>query len=355
MLNHDMTILAIDLGKRSGVFCDYDAPTAQAAYGKVKMTRQAMHDLLSERSPDRLVIEIGPAAGWIHDLAASMGIEIQVANTNHEAWRWKHVKNKTDRRDALRLAQLSAMNQLPMVYMPDPVVRAWRSLIAYRRTLVKRRTQIKNNIRAILDREGLSMPAGKSGWTKQSLGALSEMASVDDGALWRFELGVELALLGPLQREIAEVEKRLNKIAGRNESVQRLKQAPAVGDRLAEAIVAIIDDPHRFARGRDVGCYVGMTPRIFQSGTMDHQGRISGAGNAMLRSLLVEVAWLGVKRFKVPWMVAVYERVRRGSEKRKKTAIVAVARRLLIRCWAMLRDETPWREPEAGVALRLVA
>jgi transposase len=355
MLNHDMTILAIDLGKRAGVFCEYDAQTARAAYGKVKMTRQAMHDLLAERSPDRLVIEIGPSAGWIHDLAASMGVEIQVANTNHEAWRWKHVKNKTDRRDALRLAQLSAMNQLPEVYMPGPAVRAWRSLIAYRRTLVKRCTQIKNSIRAILDREGLSMPAGKSGWTKQSLGTLAEMASVDDGAIWRFELGTELALLGPLQREITNVEKRLNRIASRNESVRRLKQAPAVGDRLAEAIVAIIDDPHRFARGRDVGCYVGLTPRVFQSGAMDRQGRISGAGNAMLRSLLVEVSWLGVSRFKVPWMVAVYERVRRGSEKRKKTAIVAVARRLLIRCWAMLRDETPWREPETEVILRLVA
>ena len=163
MSNHDMTILAIDLGKRSAVFCHYQASTARTAYGTVKMTRPAMHDLLLARSPHRLVIEIGPAAGWIHDLAAAMGLEIQVANTNHEAWRWKHVKHKTDRRDALRLAQLSAMNQLPTVYMPEPAVRAWRSLIAYRHTLVGRRTRIKNNIRAILDREGLAMEAGKSG------------------------------------------------------------------------------------------------------------------------------------------------------------------------------------------------
>ena len=63
--------------------------------------------------------------------------------------------------------------------MPGPDVRAWRSLIAYRRTLVKRCTQIKNSIRAILDREGLSMPAGKGGWTKQSLATLAGMASVD--------------------------------------------------------------------------------------------------------------------------------------------------------------------------------
>lgn len=355
MLDHDMKILAIDLGKRRSVFCEYDAATAKASYGKMEMTRQAMHDLLVERSPTRLVIEIGSPAGWVYDLANGLGIEVQVANTNHEAWRWKHVKNKTDRRDALRLAQLSVMQQLPTVHMPTPEVRAWRSLIVYRRALVGRRTRIKNNIRSILDREGLSMPSGKSGWTKASLAKLREMASRDDGRLWRFELGVELDLLDVLNLKVAEVEKRLNKIAVRDERVQLLKQVPVVGDRLAEAIVAVIDDPHRFSRGRDVGCYIGLTPRQFQSGSMDRQGRISRAGNGMLRALLVQVAWLGVARFKVPWMVEVYERVRRGSEKRKKQAIVAVARRLLIRCWAMLRDEAPWREPSSGVMLKLAA
>jgi transposase len=352
--DHDMKILAIDLGKRSAVFCDYRVPDARTVYGTVKMTAAAIGELLRERAPDRLVIEIGPAAGWIHDLATAMGLEVEVANTNHEAWRWKHTKRKTDRRDALRLAQLSSMHQLPTVYIPSAAVRQWRSLIAYRRTLVKRRTRIKNTIRAILDRQGLSMPTGKSGWTKKSLACLRELATVDDGALWRLMLETELDLLTTLEEKVRTIERRLAKIARQDACVQRLKQVPSVGDCLAEAIVAIIDDPHRFRRGRDVGCYVGMTPRQFQSGSIDRSGRISGAGNAMLRSLLVEVAWIGVKKLKVPWMVEVYERVRRGSERRKKTAIVAVARRLLIRCWAILRDQMPWRIPQAA-RLKLAA
>ncbi len=75
---------------------------------------------------------------------------------------------------------------------------------------------------------------------------------------------------------------------------------------------------------------------------MDRQGRISGQGNKLLRSLLVEVCWLGLRHNK--WMRDTYERIRRGSPSRKKIAITAVARKLLVRCWAMMRDGTEWRE-----------
>ncbi|MCZ6836477.1 MAG: hypothetical protein O7G85_11940 [Planctomycetota bacterium] len=71
------------------------------------------------------MIEIGSAAGWIKDLAEAMGIEIQIANPNHEAWRWKTVKRKTDRDEALKFAQLSAMNQLPTITLPGADVRQW--------------------------------------------------------------------------------------------------------------------------------------------------------------------------------------------------------------------------------------
>jgi transposase len=94
---------------------------------------------------------------------------------------------------------------------------------------------------------------------------------------------------------------------------------------------------------RHVGAYVGLTPRRYQSGQSDRQGRISRAGNVQLRTLLIEVAWIGLRYN--PWMRQVYESVRRGSVARKKTAIVAVARRLLVVCWAMLRDGTTWQDP----------
>lgn len=135
-----------------------------------------------------------------------------------------------------------------------------------------------------------------------------------------------------------------------------MQTIPGVGPRLAEALVAVIDDPGRFRNGKQVACYVGLTPRQYQSGSQDRQGGISGAGNHWLRSLLVEVSWLG--RHSNPWMREVYERVCGGKASRKKIAIVAVARRLLIRCWAMLRDHESWSPPggeDAALASDLAA
>jgi hypothetical protein len=89
-----------------------------------------MHDLLVELEPDLLVIEVCGIAGWIHDLATSLGIAVEVANPQHEGWRWNRVKRKTDRGDALKLARLSAIQQLPTVYIPLRRTRQWKSLIA---------------------------------------------------------------------------------------------------------------------------------------------------------------------------------------------------------------------------------
>ena len=113
-----MNILSIDLGKYKSVFCMYDAVTNTHCFGVVKTAPQEMHDLIIEKDPDRVVFEIGTAAGWITDIAKAVGKEVQVANTTHEAWRWKNIKRKTDRDDALKLAQLSAMDQLPKVHIP---------------------------------------------------------------------------------------------------------------------------------------------------------------------------------------------------------------------------------------------
>jgi transposase len=76
-----------------------------------------------------VVFEICSVAGWVYDICSALKLDTQVANPNTQAWRWKNVKNKNDKNDALKLAQLSAMNQLPMVHMPKPEVRQKRSLL----------------------------------------------------------------------------------------------------------------------------------------------------------------------------------------------------------------------------------
>src|SRR5947208_17136041 len=168
-----MKILALDIGKYQTVACDYEAETARHSFATVATTPQALHDLLVEREPDRVVIEICSIAGWICDLVRTLGIEIQVANTSDERWSWRKVKQKNDRRDALKAAQLSAVNQLRPVHVPELQMRQWRALIAYRAKVVQRRTNIKNHLRDLLLREGQLLPRGRSAWTEAGMAALA--------------------------------------------------------------------------------------------------------------------------------------------------------------------------------------
>lgn len=347
-----MRILALDLGKSKSVGCVFESSTSEHPFDTAPTTPEAFRLMLEHYKPDRVVIEISPLAGWVGDLVRSMGIELQVANVNDEAWQWRRVKRKTDRLDALKLARMSARNELPQVHLPEIRMREWRSLIEYRQSLVSRRRAVKNRIRAILAVHALPIAPGKSGWSIKSVAVLREQArplnETAADALWRGQLDMELRQFDQLNELVAQVEEKLDGLA--NHRVVLLESIPGVGKRLAEMVVTAIDNPHRFKNGKQVGAYVGLTPRQYQSGSMDRQGRISGQGHRHLRALLVEVSWLGLRYN--PWMREVYERVSRGSKVRRKTAICAVARRLLIRCWAMLRDDTRWSPPPQHQAVR---
>lgn len=347
-----MMILAMDLGKFKTVACIYRTEDHTSKFRTIRTSPEDVAKLILKHLPDRVVFEIGPAAGWVYDVATSNVQEVQVANVNHEAWRWRNVKSKTDRKDAEKLAKLSAMDQLPTVHMPSMQVRQLRSLIAYRQALVNRRTEVKNRIRSLLHSQGLSMGRGRGGWTNESVEALRAQArswdEVDPEELWRGQLREELDALDQVCLKLCRVSQKLDELGKANASVQRIRKIEGIGPRTAEALVAVIDDPHRFRRGKQVGSYVGMVPRQFESGLMSRQGRITKQGNGLLRKLLIQCSWVALRCN--PWLRSIYERVKGGSAKRRKIAIVAVARRLLVVAWAMLRDGTEWQMPKPVAA-----
>jgi transposase len=339
-----MRILALDLGKYKTVVCVYESETGAYRFVTILTNPQVLHDLLVELEPDRVVIEICSIAGWVGDLVRTLGIELQVASTNDERWHWRKVKQKNDRRDALKLAQLSARQELSLVYVPQTEVRQWRALIAYRQHLVQRRTKIRNRIRELLLREGQLLPRHRSAWTQAGMAVLVAMsqplAEVAMNELWRGELALELAQYEAVQTQIVELVAKLDALGAANHQVRLLQSVSGVGPRLAEAVVAMFDDPKRFRRGAAVSSYVGMVPKQFDSGETERLGHITRHGNRLVRSLLVEVAWCALRHN--PWARETYQRISGGKKSRKKIAIVAVGRKLLVRCWAMLRDDTPW-------------
>jgi transposase len=338
-------ILALDLGKYKSVACLYDGDPAAARFQSLTTCRAELVRLLGQHPGAEVVIEACSLAGWVHDLCAELGHTCLVANTASEAWKFKHTKRKTDKDDALRLAQLYALGQLPTVSVPDQQTRQWRALIAYRQTLVGRRVSTQNRIRALLVGQGLMAPRGAKAWAAAGLAGIAQYAKplADCAAdeLWRGLLLLALTELRQVCGLLDQAEERLDQLARADQAVQTLQTIPGVGPRTAETVAAYLGDPHRFDNGKQVSAYGGLVPRQYQSGETDRRGRITRRGPALLRKLLVECAWV-MLRYN-PWARAVYRRLCHGKA-RKKQAIVALARKLLVRCWAMLRDGTPWRD-----------
>ena len=346
------TILAIDLGKYKSVACAYDRATAQGHFDTCTTSREQLRKLFARHRPAVVVIEACALAGWVHDLCAEAGLPCKVANTASEAWKFRHTKRKTDKDDALRLAQLEALGQLPEATIPPKPTREWRALIAYRQVLVGRRCAAQNRIRALLVGQGLPAPRGHRAWTEGGLDGIGQharpLAECGPEELWRGLLRLALTEYRQLRELLDQAEARLDALATRDEGVRLLETIPGVGARTAETVVAYLGDPARFSTGKQGSAYAGLVPRQFQSGEMDRRGRITRRGPGLLRKLLVECAWVMLRYNR--WAQSVYERLSRGKA-RKKQAIVALARKLLVRCWAMLRDQSAWRaEPQTQAA-----
>ena len=342
-----MKILALDLGKYKTVSCEYEALSGAYCFKTSSTTPTGLAQLVSAVKPDRVVLEVCNIAGWVCDLLRELQVEVQVANTNEDAWRWRKVKRKNDRADALKVAQLSAVNQVREVHIPLLAVRQWRALIGFRQQLVRRRGKVKNHIRDLLLSEGQLLPRGARCWTRLGRAHLESLAKdfseLGMNELWRGQLAIELRQLRALQQEIDHVEAKLDTIAQAEPRLALLRTIPGVGPRLAEAIVALLDRPERFHNAREVSAYVGMVPKELDSGETRRRGRITKHGSRLVRSLLVEVAWAGLRYN--PWVRETFKRISGGKKSRKKIAIVAVGRQLLVRCWAMLRDGTTWQPP----------
>jgi transposase len=345
-----MKILALDLGKFNSVSCLLDNQTQATEFWTFSTDRPYLETLLAKHRPELVVFEACSIAGWVQDVCAGGGYKTIVANPNQEAWRWKNVKRKTDRDDALKLAKLAALGQLVPVHIPAAATREHRWLVKYRKTLVGRLGRVQNNIRALFVQHGLRLPSGARAWTAAGLEQIGrQRRSLVDcaaGELWRGQLDLELTELVRQRDQLRQVDQRLEELARQDVRVELLMTSPGVGRKTAEVVVTRLDRPERFKSGRHVSSYAGLVPRRWQSGQTDRTGGVTKRGSRLLRSALVECAWV-MLRYN-DWARQLFVRLCQGQRNRRKKAIVAVARKLLVRCWAMLRDNQPWRATASG-------
>ena len=338
-----MNILALDLGKFNTTCCVFDSKTRKTRFLTTPTQRESLCAVLKQNKVELVVMESCGPSGWINDLAKSLGRSTLVCSTNEEAWRWANVKRKTDKDDALKLARMAAMQELKAVHMPSQEHREFRSLVKYRKTLDSRINKTKNTIRAWFVNHGITIDSGDKAWHtgRERINSFRKpLAECGADELWKGELDIELSILDSLTEKMDSVIKRLEEIGKNDPRIIRLRTIPGVGPRTAEILVACIDDPHRFQNGRQVSAYFGLVPRQYQSGETDRNGRITKRGNPLARTILVECAWASLRYN--PWAKGVYERICGKQKTRKKKAGIALARKIAVIAWAMLRDERDW-------------
>jgi transposase len=245
----------------------------------------------------------------------------------------RQARAKTDRLDARTLAKLLATGSLTGLWMPDERTRALRRRLQRRAQLVRARTRAKNEVHGALIGRLVEKPKVSDLFGLAGRRWLKKLELPDEE---RETIDASLRQIDFLGQEIAEVERAIATDALASPEIRRLMTVPGVNVITAATFVAAVGDASRFATPRRVVGYLGLDPRVRQSGPGPAKhGRISKQGSAPARYALVEGAW-SVVRQPGP-LRAFYERIRgrRGSQ----VAIVATARKLACLFWCLLTRE----------------
>lgn len=316
--------VGLDIGDRFSHMYLLDKATGEIRQDKIATKMSQMDSFLASIAPARIVLEAGTHSRWISDLAVRHGHEVLVANPRKLRFIYAS-QNKCDQLDAEALARVGSMDPklLHPIQHRSQKAHAARELLRTRETLVKMRTCAVNHVRG----------ATKSMGMRISSCAAKCFAKKAKAELTPDILKLVLPLIeqiDALTESIKKCDRTIEKECEKNFPItERLMQIPGVGPHVSLAFVTTIDRPERFEKSRDVGPYLGLTPRRKQSGESDPRLGISKAGDVMMRCLLTNAAHYILGPFGPDtdlrrWGLA------KSAAGTKKKAVAGVARRLAV-------------------------
>ena len=309
-----------------------------------------MTEFFQALTPARVVMEVGTHSAWVREVVAGCGHEVLVANPRQmEGPKRRHRKN--DRIDAQKLARVGRID--PQSLFPiehrSRQVRQDLILLRARDALVAARTQLINATRGLVKSLGARLPKCSS----LSFANKVEEALPDEV---REVLLPLVRLVETLSGSIEDYDERIETLAAEKyPQTAQLQQVKGVGPLTSLAYVLTLENPHRFAKSREVGPYLGLVPKQEDSGESQPQLRISKAGDVMLRRLLVGSAPYILGPFGPDTDLRRYglRLGERGGKNAKKRAVVAVARKLAVllhRLWVSGEVYEPLRQASLTVA-----
>jgi transposase len=314
---------------------------------RVQTTPAALELFAGSLSPsDRVALEVTGNSGEIARIIGPHVAQVVVVSPHDTGI--SRARAKTDRLDARTLAKLLAAGELDAVWMPDEWCRAMRRRLARRSQLVRARTRAKNEIHAVLMRRLQGRPPVSDVFGVRGRRWLAELELPEDE---RETVAGCLRHIDLLNGEISELEKAIACEALGSAEVRRLMTVPGVSAITATTFMAAIGDIRRFTSARRLVGYLGLDPRVRQSGIGPaRHGRISKQGSASVRHVLVEAVWSAVRE---PGPLrAFYERVRarRGAQ----VAAVATARKLAHLFWCLLTREQDYAFAQPSLTRRKI-
>jgi transposase len=261
-------------------------------------------------------------------LLAELDFELWIGDPAEiEAQRVK--KRKTDREDARLLLRLMREDRFPKIWVPSPENRDLRQLLWHRHRMVQMRTRIMNQLQALAMNEGKRWKSKL--WSKQGRAEFEKLALGPWASRRRSEL---LELFDRVNPSVEELTTAVKQEVNKRPEALRLMTHPGVGPITALAFVLIIGTPERFARGKQIGTYVGMIPTEDSSADKQRLGHISKQGSSLLRYLLVEAAQAAT-RFNPHWR---RRYIHLAMRRHRSIAKVAMGRRMAIRLYWMWRN-----------------
>lgn len=338
--------IGLDLGRHTGEVASIDETGRLTSLGRLAVRREALEAFAATLGPDdQVVLEASTNTWAIADILAAHAGRVVVSNPLRTR-AIAQAKVKTDEIDARTLAELLAADYIPAVWQPDPTTRELRRRVAHRAGLVRNRTLLRNRVHAILGGALIAVPVSDA----FGLRGRAWLATLELAIDAREALDTHLRLHDAVEREIELAERAIARAVVAEAGVRHLLTVPGVGLTTAASVRAVVGDVTRFARPAKLTSYLGLDPRVRQSGQHSFTGHISRAGQAHARSLLIEAAHSSVRT--AGPLRAFYRRVK--SRRGGNVAIVAVARKLAVLAWHLLtKDEDDRWSPFVRTADKL--
>jgi transposase len=326
-ISEQQLTVGLDLGDRSSWYCVLDESGVVVLEQRLSTTPKAIGEVFGGMPRSRIALETGMHSPWVSRLLSKLGHEVIVAHARNVRLIGES-RRKDDRLDAQTLARLARID--PQLLCPvkhrSAKAQADLTVIRARAGLVRARTALVNTARGL---------AKSYGERLRGCNVRNMNPEKAEGLSPELQTALEPLLAGieSLSDQIRESNERIERLAQESyPQVALLKQIKGVGTLIALTFLLTLEDPHRFGKSRDVGCYLGLQPGRRNSGQSQPQMHISKEGDPYLRTLLVQGAQHILGPFGVDcdlrrWGLKLAER---GGRNGKKRAIVATARKLAV-------------------------